>query len=528
MISSTAVGGAIAVVALVCRALAASPVSGDGIPMISGTAATSTLHVGIHNHSVDGRPSSAATGVSWTCSRVPHETAGEHPTANTPKASSQTICAESSGNKDAARSSDHSRQFEPPPPSLQQWSVNYLSYLGATSPSSSSPRVKFLERWAEVEGTYNHGNPYNPLDTKFGVRGDKAYNRYGVKSYPTLSAGYQATLETMRQPFDHPILAALRNPKSSVPSLALALAESNWSGFGGKSWAEQLYAAEIAHVPMRSFHLPLPTVSFRGRLVDPLGRLLADVCVSALSPTAQSRGVVTSSIGTFSLADLPRAAYRLQILDCRHVAGNEPPVYYDAKSSPHYTTSVASRATLLSAGCVGITACPPQHLNLRAPVEFGLLAPKLTWSTPAPISYGTALSSAQLDARSSVPGTYTYTRARGAVLGPGLHAIGVTFRPKDRREYSTRTSTTHLRVSRAVPPVSWRPLADITEGTPLSTAQLDATSSSAGRFVYSPGAGTVLDGGAHVLAVRFQPNDLKTYRATIERVAIVVTTSDST
>jgi hypothetical protein len=421
-----------------------------------------------------------------------------------------------------------SDKFEPPPPSLQQWSVNYLSYLGATSASSSNPRVTFLESWAQVEGTYNHGNRYNPLDTKFEVRGGKAYNGSGVKSYTTLSAGYQATLETMRQTFDRPILAALRNPKSSISSLALALAESNWSGFGGKSWAEQLYASEIAHVPMSSFHLPLPTVSFRGRVVDRLGQPLADVCVSALSPTAPSRGVVTSSLGTFTLANLPRATYRLQILDCRHVAGNEPPVYYDAKSTPHYTTSVASRATLLSAPCKGIKACPPQHLNLRAPVEFGILAPKLTWSTPAPISYGTPLSSTQLDARSSVPGTYTYTLARGTVLVPGVHAIGVTFHPKDRRDYSTRTFITHLRVSRAVPPVLWPTPADITEGTPLSPAQLDATSSIAGQFVYSPGAGTALGGGTHVLAVRFQPNDLKTYRAEIKRVVIVVTTSGST
>ena len=45
--------------------------------------------------------------------------------------------------------------------------------------------------------------------------------------------------------------------------------------------------------------------------------------------------------------------------------------------------------------------------------------PTITWSTPADITYGTALSATQLNATASVPGTFVYTPAAGTVLNAG-------------------------------------------------------------------------------------------------------------
>ena len=42
--------------------------------------------------------------------------------------------------------------------------------------------------------------------------------------------------------------------------------------------------------------------------------------------------------------------------------------------------------------------------------------PVITWANPAEITYGTALSSTQLDAVASVPGTPSYSPASGKVL----------------------------------------------------------------------------------------------------------------
>jgi len=40
------------------------------------------------------------------------------------------------------------------------------------------------------------------------------------------------------------------------------------------------------------------------------------------------------------------------------------------------------------------------------------LTPVITWATPWPITYGTALNATQFDATASVPGTFAYTRPR--------------------------------------------------------------------------------------------------------------------
>jgi acrosin len=59
-------------------------------------------------------------------------------------------------------------------------------------------------------------------------------------------------------------------------------------------------------------------------------------------------------------------------------------------------------------------------------LPFG--APQVTWA-PAPLTAGTALSSAQLDATSSIAGTFTYTPAAGTLLGAGKHVLSAIFVP---------------------------------------------------------------------------------------------------
>ena len=50
------------------------------------------------------------------------------------------------------------------------------------------------------------------------------------------------------------------------------------------------------------------------------------------------------------------------------------------------------------------------------------LTPTISWSNPADITYGTALSSTQLDASASVPGTFVYTPPSGTVLEVGSNS----------------------------------------------------------------------------------------------------------
>ncbi len=63
--------------------------------------------------------------------------------------------------------------------------------------------------------------------------------------------------------------------------------------------------------------------------------------------------------------------------------------------------------------------------------------PSLTWTAPASITYGTALSATQLDASANVSGTFDYTPAAGMVLSAGTHALSAQFTPADTSDYAT-------------------------------------------------------------------------------------------
>ncbi len=127
--------------------------------------------------------------------------------------------------------------------------------------------------------------------------------------------------------------------------------------------------------------------------------------------------------------------------------------------------------------------------------------PTITWPTPAAITYGTALSSAQLDATASVPGTFAYTPTAGTVPNAGTQTLSVAFTPSDTSKYNTASANVSLTVNKATPTITWAAPAPITQGTALSATQLDATASVPGTFVYTPPASTVLAAGTQTLSV---------------------------
>jgi len=80
------------------------------------------------------------------------------------------------------------------------------------------------------------------------------------------------------------------------------------------------------------------------------------------------------------------------------------------------------------------------------------LTPVITWPTPDPITYGTALSGTQLDASASynnqtVNGTFTYNPAAGKVLAAGTQTLNVTFKPSVPADYVTVTDSVMLVVN---------------------------------------------------------------------------------
>jgi large repetitive protein len=70
--------------------------------------------------------------------------------------------------------------------------------------------------------------------------------------------------------------------------------------------------------------------------------------------------------------------------------------------------------------------------------------PTISWANPAPIIFGTALSSTQLNATASVPGSFVYSPAPGTVLTGGIQTLSVAFTPTDTTDYTTATANVTL------------------------------------------------------------------------------------
>jgi sugar lactone lactonase YvrE len=156
--------------------------------------------------------------------------------------------------------------------------------------------------------------------------------------------------------------------------------------------------------------------------------------------------------------------------------------------------------------------------------------PSITWATPAAITYGTPLTASQLNATTTVAGSFTYSPAAGTVLTAGQQTLTVTFTPTNTAAYTTATATVVLTVNQATPTITWAKPKAITYGTPLSATQLNATSTVAGTFTYSPGVGTILNAGTQTLTVTFTPTDSTDYATanrsvplTVNKAALTVT-----
>jgi hypothetical protein len=188
--------------------------------------------------------------------------------------------------------------------------------------------------------------------------------------------------------------------------------------------------------------------------------------------------------------------------------------------------------TLLGAGqnqTLSVTFTPTDTTNYTTATATALInikraTPVVTWSNPGDITYGTTLSGTQLDATADVPGAFVYTPAAGALLGADqIQTLSVTFTPTDLIDYTTAIATTLITVRPATPVITWSNPGDITYGTTLSGAQLDATADVTGTFVYTPAAGALLGAGQNqMLSVTFTPADMTDYTTSIATALINV------
>jgi outer membrane protein OmpA-like peptidoglycan-associated protein len=143
-----------------------------------------------------------------------------------------------------------------------------------------------------------------------------------------------------------------------------------------------------------------------------------------------------------------------------------------------YTYAPAATA-LLAVGkhTLKVTFVPtsPLYETIETTVEIEVLAKaKLTWANPAAIVEGTALGATQLNATASVPGTFTYSPATGALLPVGKNTLKVTFTPTDTR-LSPVTAEVTIDVSAkpvvVVPPIVGEPQTPVVPAPTVVTSK---------------------------------------------------------
>jgi RHS repeat-associated protein len=188
-----------------------------------------------------------------------------------------------------------------------------------------------------------------------------------------------------------------------------------------------------------------------------------------------------------------------------------------------------STLTITGAGTVVVAANQAGNADYAAAAQVtqsvivNAATPAITWATPAPITYGTALSGTQLNASLSVAGPCVYTPAAGTILSAGTQVLSVNCTPTDTADYATPAEVTvQLTVNQATPVITWTAPAAISAGTALSAAQLDATSTVAGAFSYTPASGTVLAAGTQTLSVILTPTDTVDYTTATASVVLTV------
>lgn len=132
--------------------------------------------------------------------------------------------------------------------------------------------------------------------------------------------------------------------------------------------------------------------------------------------------------------------------------------------------------------------------------------PALSWPAPAPITYGTKLTSTQLNATANAPGRFVYTPAAGTILPVGTNTLHVTFTPTDTADYNSASASVPLIVTSPDFSISASPASlSVKQGTKAtSTITITPTGGFSSNVTLSA------SGLPKGVTVSFSPNPAKT------------------
>ena len=169
------------------------------------------------------------------------------------------------------------------------------------------------------------------------------------------------------------------------------------------------------------------------------------------------------------------------------------------------TASVTVNAVALNSSSIAFT--PPASLIYTG-------SAKIFTATAQGISTGFNYSYSGISDTSYGPTSTAPTNA-------GNYAVTATATSANYTGTATQTFT----IAKATPTITWAAPASIAYGTSLSATQLNASTSVAGNFAYTPATGTVLSAGTRTLQAAFTTTDTANYNTAIASVSLQVTTT---
>lgn len=351
-----------------------------------------------------------------------------------------------------------------------------------------------LQKWVNTSGTWhlvytlyqglnlvNNGNTNGPGGVPSGTSG--LYGLTGVVngtgSDATVSLyATNYTLSDLDQTYLYGITDTLSNTTPPGTSLAFTLLDTAPpdSNFKGVSFAPAVPAGgvTITSSPSGLAFTSAGTGCAPGTYTTPVTLIWTpgNSCTLSVVPTQNGPTGVQYDFSQWEDGTTNPAAHT--------VISPATPATYSANFTTEYqlTTSAGTGGTVSAGGLIAagtnatITATPsagyyfvnftgtatstsnPFSLAMNGPQSITAnfapqVTPAINWPAPAAITYGTALSSAQLNATASVPGTFAYAPASGTVLPAGPQMLSVLFTPTDTIHYTTATASNSIAVNQA-------------------------------------------------------------------------------
>ena len=204
-----------------------------------------------------------------------------------------------------------------------------------------------------------------------------------------------------------------------------------------------------------------------------------------------------------------------------------------------YSQVVGAVLPAVDTPLLAVTFTPTDTTNYATVTQVVALevdpAPLTVYADPQTMTYGSAVPALTFtatgfvngDTAASLPGSLATAATSSSPVGSydiTLGTLGISDANASgfNSNYDITYYDASLTVSQAAPLISWATPSEISNETPLDVAQLNATATVSGTFVYSPAAGTVLPTGTQTLNVTFTPDDAVDYSTANASVQLTV------